>query len=110
MSEQDAPLYRPFQDQLTLQFEALERLISIAQSDTGQSRRVANFLLAWWNASRDGGFDLTDLWHVDKAIADDMILVFTLVAQRPSYADAYGFGPAMEELVTKCRPKRRRAR
>ena len=29
---------------------ALERLIQIAQGDTGQSRIVANFLLAWWNA------------------------------------------------------------
>ena len=29
---------------------ALERLIGVAQSDTGQSRRAADFLLAWWNA------------------------------------------------------------
>mgnify|MGYP003575752565 CR=1 FL=1 len=27
--------------------EALDRLIAVARSDTGQSRRVANFLLAW---------------------------------------------------------------
>ena len=30
--------------------EALGRLVAIAQRDTGQSRRVANFLLAWYNA------------------------------------------------------------
>ena len=30
---------------------ALDRLIGIAQRDTGQSRKVANFLLAWWNAN-----------------------------------------------------------
>ena len=41
---------------------ALERLIRVAQSDTGQSRIVANFLLAWWNAAECGGFDLTDVW------------------------------------------------
>jgi hypothetical protein len=29
--------------------EALERLIEIAKRDTGQSRRVADLLLAWWN-------------------------------------------------------------
>jgi hypothetical protein len=52
---------------------AIERLIQIAQSDTGQSRRVANFLLAWWNAEECGGFDLTDLWNVDSAIASTAI-------------------------------------
>jgi hypothetical protein len=44
---------------------ALERLIRIANRDTGQSRRVASFLLAWWNAEECGGFDLTDLWGID---------------------------------------------
>jgi hypothetical protein len=37
---------------------ALDRLLAIAQADTGQSRRVANFLLAWWNAGECGGFHL----------------------------------------------------
>ena len=49
--------------------DALERLIDIARGDTGQSRKVANFLLAWWNAEECGGFDLTDVWGVDKSIA-----------------------------------------
>jgi hypothetical protein len=51
---------------------ALERLIKIAQGDTGQSRRVADFLLAWWNAGDCGSFDLTNLWAIDEAIAKDM--------------------------------------
>lgn len=41
--------------------EALERLIAHAKRDTGQSRRVADFLLSWWNCGRCGGFDLTNL-------------------------------------------------
>ena len=44
---------------------ALERLIRIAQRDTGQSRMVAEFLLSWWNAANCGGFDLNTLWGVD---------------------------------------------
>jgi hypothetical protein len=28
---------------------ALEGLIRVAKRDTGQSAKVANFLLAWWN-------------------------------------------------------------
>lgn len=31
---------------------AFERLLKIARSATGQSRRVAPFILAWWNAER----------------------------------------------------------
>lgn len=31
--------------------DALVRLLKIGRSDTGQSRRVADFLLAWWNAA-----------------------------------------------------------
>lgn len=50
----------------------LSRLIRIAQGDTGQSRRIADFLLAWWNAGSCGGFDLTTLWGLDSDIAADM--------------------------------------
>lgn len=90
---------------------ALHRLLLIAKSDTGQSSRVANFLLAWWNAGRDGGFDMTDLWNVDREIADDMIKVFALISRTWSYPDRFGLGPDFEELVTAWRkPKRRRAR
>jgi hypothetical protein len=90
--------------------EALERLIKIAKSDTGQSSRVANFLLAWWNAPRDGGFDMTDLWNVDRAIADDMCVVFNLIAHSWSYPDLFGYRADFEQMVTNWRPKRRRAK
>jgi hypothetical protein len=36
------------------QRDALNRLIEIAQGDTGQCRIVADFLLAWWNADECG--------------------------------------------------------
>ena len=89
---------------------ALERLITIAKSDTGQSRRVANFLLAWWNATNNGGFDLTDLWAVDTAIADDMVTVIALVRRRHSYPDSFGYGADFEEIVGLWRRPKRRAR
>jgi len=58
---------------------ALDRLIHIAQCDTGQSRRVENFLFAWWNAEACGGFDLTERWGVDAPIAADMATVFAIL-------------------------------
>lgn len=90
------------------QMGAIERLLRIAKSDTGQSRKVADFLLAWWNASRDGGFDLTHLWNVDQAIADDMITVFAFVANHRHYPDALGLRAEFEQLVTLWRSPRRR--
>lgn len=69
------------------ELDALRRLITVAKSDTGQSRRVADFLLAWWNAGSCGRFDLTDLWAVDTAIAVDMVSVFGLVARIHQYPD-----------------------
>jgi hypothetical protein len=78
---------------------ALERLIQVAQGDTGQSRIVASFLLAWWNAQECGGFDLTDLWGVDPAIAVDMLRVLALVARGQSYPDDLGYGKQFEALV-----------
>lgn len=59
---------------------AFERLLRIARGDTHQSSRVANFILAWWNADSLGGFDLADLFAVDVAIARDMTLVFSHIA------------------------------
>jgi len=83
---------------------ALNRLIRMAQDDTGQSRKVANFLLAWWNAMDCGGFDLTDLWGLDRQIADDILLVMRLIALRHSYPDVYGLREPFERLVADWRP------
>lgn len=84
---------------------ALERLIEIAKSDTGQSRRVADFLLAWWNAGDCGGFDLTDLWGVDRAIADDMMTVIRFISRSHSYPDSFGYKGDFEAMVRAWRPQ-----
>ena len=89
----------------TDQKAALERLIAIAQSDTGQARRVADFLLAWWNAGECGGFDLTNLWGVDASIAEDMVIVFGYVARANAYPDALGFNIQFQSIVRGWRPE-----
>jgi hypothetical protein len=83
---------------------ALDRLIQIALGDTGQSRIVANFLLAWWNAEQCGGFDLTDVWGVDTSIAADMLHVFGLLAGCHEYPDTMGFAKDLEAIVRVWRP------
>lgn len=99
-------------ESITAGKDALARLVKIAvEGGGGQSSRVANFLLAWWNASRDGGFDFTHLWNVDEAIAHDMMAATAFLATTRTYANEYGHQDAMEYLVdtyTYSRKKRRR--
>jgi hypothetical protein len=85
--------------------EALDRLIRIAKSDTGQARRVADFLLAWWNPGTCGGFDLTSLWGVDREIAIDMHRVFSLVARVHSYPDSLGYKADFAQIIEQWRPE-----
>lgn len=76
--------------QYQVQIEALARLVKIAQRDTGQSRRVADFLLAWHNAEENGGWNHYDLWSLDASIADDILSVLSLV-RSGKYPDSLGF-------------------
>ena len=87
------------------ELEALRRLLDIARHDTGQSRRVASFLLAWWNAQSCGGFDLTDLWAVDEAIAKDMLIVLGLIARVHEYPPALGFESEFKQILRAWRPQ-----
>lgn len=84
---------------------ALERLLAIAIRGTGQSRRVADFLLAWWNAGQCGGFDLTSLWALDSAIVCDMARVFAYVGHNRHYPDTLGYGRPFEGIVKEWRPE-----
>lgn len=88
----------------TRQRLALERLIKIAQDDTGQSRMTAEFLLSWWNAANCGGFDLTTLWGLDTGIAADMVTVFAFVASCRCFPDDMGYGEEFRQIVHAWRP------
>lgn len=83
---------------------AFERLLGIARSDTGQSRRVADFILAWWNAADLGGFDIADLFAVDRAIALDMAIVFVHVARRSVAEYPEDYKTEIEDIIRRWRP------
>src|SRR5262249_37767151 len=78
---------------------ALERLIAVGKRDTSQSRRVADFLLAWWNGAECGGFDLTDLWAVDPELAEDMVTVIQFIARCHCYPDQLGYGDDFQKIL-----------
>lgn len=83
---------------------ALHRLLDLAHGDTGQSGKAANFLLAWWNATSCGGWDLAELWAVDRAVADDMLLVARLIADSHAYPNFLDLQKEFEDLVAQWRP------
>lgn len=84
---------------------ALTRLIPIAKSDTGQSRRVANFLMAWWNGPDLGHFQIADLFGLDTAIANDIATVIGYLGQYPGavYIDSLGFADEMQSIIASWR-------
>lgn len=83
---------------------AIGRLLVIARSDTGQSGRVADFLLAWWNGPELGHFPLLHLCNCDAVIGEDMLIVAAYLVQEPTiYPDAWGYRQAMVELVDRWR-------
>jgi len=85
--------------------QALENLLKHAQGDTHQSRRVADFLLAWWNPSECGKYDITTGWGLDEDIAEDLCVVFQLATRANSYPDTLGYGPQFEAVIRAWRPE-----
>lgn len=85
--------------------EAFERLLKVARSDSGQSKRVANFILAWWNAASCGGFDITDVFSVDEELAADMAAIFAYVASRSSPEYPEDYRAEIEEIIRRWRPE-----
>ena len=83
---------------------ALKRLLDVGARDTGQSRRVADFLLAWWNAGSCGGFDITTAWGLDDELVKDLVTVFGLAARCNAYPDTLGYGEDFERVVNAWRP------
>jgi hypothetical protein len=80
------------------------RALPKASGDTGQSRRVPDFLLAWWNASECGGYDLTDGWGVDESTVEAMCVVFRLATRANSCPDVLGYAREFEARAHAWRP------
>jgi hypothetical protein len=61
---------------------ALQRLVNIAQNDTGQAVTVRRLLLGLYNGYRFP-FDLTRLRGLDSALYDDCMAVIAMDARAP---------------------------
>jgi hypothetical protein len=84
--------------------EALLRLLRVSDGDTGQSRKDADFILAWWNAESCGKFYITDAWGLDAELAHDVSTVFALAVRSNSYPDTLGFADEFKKVVRGWRP------
>ena len=87
-----------FQPDSIAALAAVARLLAIAKTNSGQARRVADFLLAWHNAEENGGWNPVDLWQLDTGIAQDILLVTALIAVEHKYPDDLGFAPEIADI------------
>lgn len=99
-------LRMPMQNTLTeAQLAALLRSIDIAKRDTGQPRRVANFLLALADARVYGGWNPRDLLGVSAHIADDMVTLIAAIAYYDFSAYELGLQDEFEAIARRWRPR-----
>lgn len=84
---------------------SLSRLIAVARRDTGQSRYVANFLLAWMNAPHYGGFDFSAIRVLDEEILKDMKrFIEFLFDSNHKYPIDIGYEEQMRDIASRHRP------
>jgi hypothetical protein len=80
-------------------------LFATARSDTGQSRRVADFLLAWWNSQPMGRWDMLDLWSVDEQVGEDMLKILSYLAgSYKAYPDTLRYTTEFHAVIRAWRP------
>jgi len=85
---------------------ALDRLIIEAKSKTREGGRVADFLLAWWNADTCGGFNPTKAWTFEDDVAEDIITIFSyIVRNQRRFPDYLGYEEQFVNLMQQWRPK-----
>ena len=78
--------------------DALDRLLDNAYSDTGGSRRAAEFLLSLWNGARFTA-NLQELLYVDKAQFTDMQTVFQELYRSKAQLDTFVSEDQMKPIV-----------
>jgi len=84
---------------------ALDRLILEAKTPTGEGGRVADFLLAWWNADTCGGFNPIKAWSCEDNVVEDIVTIFSyIVRNQRRFPDYLGYGEKFESLMRQWRP------
>ncbi len=82
------------------EYAALERLLKLALNDTAAARCASDFLLAWYNAAKYGGFDPAELWSLKAAQIEDVLTVMTYIARARHGPEALGLNEEMRKLVS----------
>ncbi len=79
--------------------DALARLITAARGTSGGERRVASFLLNWWDGQA-GLISMADLCYVDAETREDILVVIAFLARNGvHYADAWGRRGDIQKLM-----------
>jgi hypothetical protein len=86
---------------------SLERLLQVAvEISTEEARRVADFLLAWYDAGTCGGFNIPAAWDCNPSIRHDMVVVFAwVISSSGLYPEALGYGDQFKAIARIWRPQ-----
>lgn len=84
---------------------ALHRLIKVARRDTGQSQKVADFILAWHNSISCGKWDVTDIWCLDADLRFDIISLIGYMSNCTTYPTDLVPREMIEDIGKRWRPQ-----
>ncbi len=87
------------------EFEALERLIRLAHNDTPAARCAASLLLSWSDAQAYGGFDLTQLWELNRDQQADALSLISYITRAGHGPVSLGLGDEIEAIAAVWRPQ-----
>ena len=70
---------------------------------------MADFFLAWQNAPENGGWNPTDWWKVDEAVAEDLLTVLPLLREQRCEVEDLGFENEIKAVGQQWRGARARS-
>ena len=86
---------------------ALERLFDLAYGNSGGSRIAANFLLAWADSEKYGGFNPRDFFRLDPFYSEDVLTTFEMIARCSLSPESIGLEKNILQLAKMWRSKKR---
>jgi hypothetical protein len=87
------------------EYAALERLLKLALNDSAAARCAADFLLAWHDAEKYGGFDPAALWDLKESQAADVLTLLGYIARAGHRLAPLGLSEDMGKIAGIWRPQ-----
>jgi hypothetical protein len=74
-----------------------------AEEDSEDGCLATNLLLAWQSSEQYGGWHPAELGHIDRRLADDMLMVLCVIRDSHRRPDSLGYGAEIRAAVRRRR-------